>query len=100
MPRRYRTLIDSMLRKAVVETLERRTLFDTIITDSDPGTVTPNDEILEYKDHTGGLTRIHVHGDVSAEFVFATVAPGSSIAVLGDSIPVGDPAPGADLYHV
>ena len=52
--------------KYLLEGLETRVLFNTIITDTDPLTITPPTQTLEYKDARGQNVRITVHGDVSA----------------------------------
>jgi hypothetical protein len=60
----------------LLEGLESRILFNTIITDNDPLTLAPATDSFEYKDFSGGTVRVIVHGDVSAEFIFARVTKG------------------------
>lgn len=95
-----------------LETLETRLLFNTIITDTNPLTSTPATERLDYKDLKGNVVSIVVHGDVSAEFVFARTTKGDKDTgvgyndiVLGDAVDPGssafpNPEQGRDLFHV
>src|SRR6266700_2785587 len=73
------------LNKYLLEGLETRVLFNTIITDTDPLTITPPTQTLEYKDARGQNVRITVHGDVSAEFIFAKVGKDGS-TLLRDAV--------------
>jgi hypothetical protein len=95
--------------KRMLEQLETRLLFNTIITDSDPLTATPATETLEYKDARGNAVRIVVHGDVSAEFVFAKIGKDGT-RVLRDAVSpskldkdgklAANDEDGRDLFHV
>src|SRR5690349_12584849 len=67
--------------KYLLEGLETRVLFNTVITDTDPLTPTPADAVFEYKDARGQNVRIKVHGDVSAEFAFAKIGKDGSMVV-------------------
>jgi hypothetical protein len=91
----------------VVERLETRVLFNTIITDTDPLTPAQPTEIFEYKDLKGQNVRVVVHGDVSAEFVFARVTKGDDKSalgwndvILGEPVAAGSKEDGRDLFHV
>src|SRR5205085_6308277 len=79
--------------KYLLQGLESRILFNTIVTDTDPLTATPPTATLEYKDARDHTVRITVHGDVSAEFVFARVTKGAeqtgfggNQVILGDAV--------------
>src|SRR5205809_6148859 len=67
--------------KYLLEGLETRVLFNTIITDTDPLTPTPATQVLEYKDARDQNVRITVHGDVSAEFAFAKIGKDGSMLI-------------------
>lgn len=101
----------------VIERLESRTLLTTIVTDTNPLTATPATQQFEYKDARGQTVRVVVHGDVSAEFVFARVTKGAektgfggNDVILGEFVPplapndkgqlVANPEDGRDLFHV
>src|SRR2546421_12638207 len=101
----------------MIEQLESRWLFNTIITDTDPLTPTPATVTLEYKDARDHTVRIVVHGDVSAEFIFARVTKGAdktgfggNQVILGDAVSPtsfdkdgklqANPEDGRDLFHV
>ncbi len=91
-----------LLDKRLIERLETRLLFNTIITDTDPLTATPATQTFEFK---GGTTtaetfRVVVHGDVSAEFVFARVDENTNKVVLGDFVAAGSKEDGRDLFHI
>lgn len=101
-----------------VEELETRRLFNTIITDTNPLTATPATKSFEYKDAHGVTVRVTVHGDVSAEFIFARVTKGDTVTgaggndvILGEPVSPTAPDPktgklganqedGRDLFHV
>src|SRR5439155_25582169 len=77
----------------MIEQLESRWLFNTIITDTNPLTATPATRTLEFKDARDVTVRIVVHGDVSAEFIFARVTKGAdktgaggNDVILGDAV--------------
>ncbi len=106
-PRRPLSRRASSLLRGVVERLETRVLFNTIITDTDPLTAAQPTEIFEYKDLKGQAVRVVVHGDVSAEFVFARVTKGNdkgtagwNDVILGEPVPAGSKEDGRDLFHV
>src|SRR2546423_1102069 len=102
----------------MIEQLESRWLFNTIITDTDPLTPTPATVTLEYKDARDHTVRIVVHGDVSAEFIFARVTKGAdktgfggNQVILGDAVSPtafdvktgklgANMEDGRDLFHV
>src|SRR5438874_10980543 len=95
--------------KYLLEGLETRVLFNTIVTDTDPLTLTPATQTLEYKDARGQNVRITVHGDVSAEFVFAKIGKDGSM-LLRDAVGTtkigkdgklaANDEDGRDLFHV
>src|SRR4051794_21171445 len=103
--------------KKMIEKLETRVLFNTIITDTNPLTSAPATQSLEYKDAKGVTVRITVHGDVSAEFIFGRetkgadkTGAGGNQLILGDAVSpttiddkgktVANPEDGRDLFHV
>ena len=88
--------------KRLIERLETRILFNTIITDTDPLTATPATQTFEFKGGTasGVAYRVVVHGDVSAEFVFARVEAETNKVILGDYVSAGSKEDGRDLFHI
>src|SRR5438128_10002190 len=82
---KFNTKANQRRGKKMIEKLETRVLFNTIITDTDPLTITPPTQTLEYKDARGQNVRITVHGDVSAEFVFAKIGKDGSM-LLRDAV--------------
>jgi hypothetical protein len=103
--------------RRMIEHLETRLLFNTIITDTNALTPTPDTVNLEYKDAKGVTVRIVVHGDVSAEFIFGRetkgdekTGAGGNQLILGDAVAptavdgkgktIANPEDGRDLFHV
>src|SRR4051794_35608958 len=85
-------------RRNLLEGLEQRLLLTTVITDTDPLTPTPPTQQFEYKDAKGTAVRVVVHGDVSAEFIFAQVAKGAVTATLTGSFVIpGQPGTGTEI---
>lgn len=92
----------------LIEALEQRTLFNTVITDTDPLTSTPATVTFEYKDGRDNPVRVVVHGDVSAEFIFARVTEGDEeTGEIGNQVILGEyvaasneDEDGRDLFHV
>ena len=91
-----------LLGKRLIEQLETRLLFNTIITDTDPLTPTPATQTFEFKGGTASPAtyRVVVHGDVSAEFVFARVDENTNKVILGDYVNAGSMEDGRDLFHI
>jgi hypothetical protein len=95
------------LLNGLIEPLEGRLLFNTVITDTDPLTATPATVSFTYKDLAGQSVRVTVHGDVTAEFVFARVTKGADNSpagwnnvILGEPVAAGSKEDGRDLFHV
>ncbi|MEO6435878.1 MAG: hypothetical protein ABIP55_08965, partial [Tepidisphaeraceae bacterium] len=92
----------------VIEALEKRLLMTTVITDTDPLTATPATVTFEYKDGRDLPVRVVVHGDVSAEFIFARVTEGDEdTGEIGNQVILGEHVlasnedeDGRDLFHV
>lgn len=97
MPARKSRKVSNRTRPALFETLERRTLLSAAINGLFQAT---GSNVLEYKQADGSSVRISLHGNVTAEFIFARVPEASFQTIIRNHVPAGSEDDGVDLFSI